>query len=168
MGLKRTPVAKVMDVLKFCPSTKGGTLWYPGPEASRKSRGEITRKFIWALYDVNEEVCTRNNPKKTPPIPQTTASIHSNARASSNLTGCGRIIFHIVGCKIRNAGNVVIVDSFVLIVRGPKTDSRSKSYGRLKILPRHLRGYPLVAWSGSIRKIPWRNHQKIYVGPLRC
>src|SRR5581483_858444 len=101
-------------------------------------------------------------------MPQTTAFIHSNARASSNLLGCGQIMFHIVGCKIRNAGNVVIVDSFVLIVRGPETDSRSKTYGRLKILPRHQRGYPLVAWSGSIREIQWRNHQKIYVGPLWC
>src|SRR5581483_7425811 len=99
-------------------------------------------------------------------MPQTTASTHSNARASSNLPGCRRILFHIVGCKIRNAGNVVIFDSFVLIVRGPETESRSKSYGRLKILPRHQRGYPLVAWSGSIRKNPWRNHQRIYVGPL--
>src|SRR5581483_988266 len=99
-------------------------------------------------------------------MPQTTASIHSNERASSNLPGCGRIMFHIVGCEIRNAGNVVIVDIYVLIVRRPETDSRSKSYGRLKFLPRHQRGYPLVAWSGSIRKIPWRNHQKIYVGPL--
>src|SRR5581483_8868368 len=99
-------------------------------------------------------------------MPQTTASIQSNARASSNLAGCGRIMFHIVGCKIRNAGNVVIVNSFVLIVRGPETDSRSKSYGPLKILPRHQRGYPLEDWSGIIRKIPWRNHQKIYVGPL--
>src|SRR5581483_4633932 len=123
-----------------------------GPEASGKSRGEITRKFTCALYDVNEYVCTRNKPKKARPMPQTTASIHSNARASSNLPGYGRIMFHIVGCKIRNAGNVVIVDSFVLIVRGPETDSRSKSYRRLKILPRHQRGYPLVAWSGSIRK----------------
>src|SRR5581483_10136283 len=110
--------------------------------------------------------CTRNNPKNAPPIPQTTASIHSNARGSSNLPGCGRIMFHIVGCKIRNAGNVVIVDSFVLIVRGPETDSRSKTYGHLKLLPMHQRGYPLVALSESIRKIPWRNHQKIYVGPL--
>src|SRR5581483_9627008 len=76
-----------------------------------------------------------------------TASIYSNARASSKLPGCGRIMFHIVGCKIRNARNVLIVDSFVLIVRGPETDSRSKSYGRLKYLPRHQRGYPLVAWS---------------------
>src|SRR5581483_11232881 len=99
-------------------------------------------------------------------MPQTTAFIHSNARASSNLSGGGRIMFHIVGCKIRNAGNLAIVDSFVLIVRGPETDSRSKSYGRLIILPRQQRGYPLVAWSGSIRKIQWRNHQKIYVGPL--
>src|SRR5581483_5972001 len=99
-------------------------------------------------------------------MPQTTASIHSNARASSNLPVCGQIMFHIVGCKIRNAGNVLIVDSFVLTVRGPETDSHSKSYGRLKILPRHQRGYPLVAWSGSIRKFPWRNDQKIYVGPL--
>src|SRR5581483_3435557 len=97
---------------------------------------------------------------------QTTASINSNARVSSNLPGCGRIMFRIVGCKIRNAGNVVIVDSLVFIVRGPKTDSRSKSYGRLKILPRHQRGYPLVAWSESIRKILLRNHKKIYVGPL--
>ena len=48
-------------------------------------------------------------------------------------------MFHIVGCKIRNAGNVVIVDSFVLIVRVPETDSRSKSYGRLKILPSYQR-----------------------------
>src|SRR5581483_2871189 len=78
-------------------------------------------------------------------MPQRTASIHSNACASSNLPGCVRIVFHIVGCKIRNAGNVVIVDCFVLIVRGPETDSRSKSYGRLKILPRHQRGYPLVS-----------------------
>src|SRR5581483_310664 len=62
--------------------------------------------------------------RKPPPMPQTTTSIHSNARASSNLPGCGRIMFHIVGCKIRNAGNVLIVDSFVLIVRGPETDSR--------------------------------------------
>src|SRR5581483_7580251 len=106
------------------------------------------QKFTWALYDVNVLVCTRNNPKKTPPMPQTTASIHSNARASSNLPGCGRIMFHIVGCKIRNVGNVVIVDIFVLIVPGPETDSRSKSYGRRKILPRHQKGYPLVAWSG--------------------
>src|SRR5581483_11473662 len=98
-------------------------------------------------------------------MPQTTASIHSNARASSNLPGCGRIKFHVVGSKIRNAENVVIVDSLVLIDRGLETDSRSKSYGRLKYLPRHQRGYPLVAWSGSIRKIPWRNHQKTYVGP---
>src|SRR5581483_9231292 len=99
-------------------------------------------------------------------MPQTTASIHSKASTSSNLPGYGRIMFHIVGCKIRNAGKVVIVDSFVLIVRGPETDSRSKSYGRLKNLPRHQKGYPLVAWSGSNRKILWRNHQKIYVGPL--
>src|SRR5581483_6105387 len=99
---------------------------------------------------------------------QTTTSIHSNARASSNLPGRGRIMFHIVGCKIRNAGNVLIVDRFVLVVRGPETDSRGKSYGRLKFLPRHQRGYPLEAWSVSIRKIPWRNHQKIYVGPLKC
>src|SRR5581483_6890393 len=113
-------------------------------------------------------VCTRNNPKKAPPMPQTTASIHSSARASSKLPGCGQIMFHIGGCKIRNAGNVLIVDSFVLVVRGPETDSRGKSYGRLKFLPRHQRGYHLVAWSGSIRKIPWRNHQKIYVGPLCC
>src|SRR5581483_3932866 len=63
--------------------------------------------------------------------------MYSNARASSNLPGCGRIMFHIVGCKIRNDRNVLIVDSFVLIVRGPETDSRSKSYGRLKFLPRH-------------------------------
>src|SRR5581483_7729063 len=97
---------------------------------------------------------------------QTTASMYSNARASSNLPGSGRIMFHPVGCKIRNARNVLIVDSFVLIVRGPETDSRSKSYGRLKFLPKHHRGYPLVARSGSIRKIPLRNHQKIYVGPL--
>src|SRR5581483_236441 len=99
-------------------------------------------------------------------MPQTTASMYSNAHASSNLPGCGQIMFHIVGCKIRNARNVLIVDSFVLIVRGPETDSRSKSYGRLKFLPRHQRGYPLVAWSRSIRNIPLRNHQKIYVGPL--
>src|SRR5581483_589217 len=99
-------------------------------------------------------------------MPQTTTSIHSNARVSSNLPGCGQIMFHIVGCKIRNARNVLIVDNFVLVVRGPKTDSRGKSYGRLKFLPGHQMGYPLVAWSGSIRKIPWRNHQKIYVGPL--
>ncbi|KAJ9541046.1 hypothetical protein OSB04_027552 [Centaurea solstitialis] len=39
-------------------------------------------------------------------------------------------MFHIVGCNIRNARNVVIVDSFVLIVRGPETDSRSKIYGQ--------------------------------------
>src|SRR5581483_11166034 len=82
-------------------------------------------------------------------MPQTTTSIHSNARASNNLPGCDRIMFHIVGCKIQNAGNVLIVDSFVLVVRGPETDSRGKSYGRLKILPRHQRGYPLVAWSGN-------------------
>src|SRR5581483_5617342 len=75
-------------------------------------------------------------------MPQTTASLHSNARASSNLPGCGRIMFHIVGCNIRNARNALIVDSFVLIVRGPETDSRSKSYERLKFLPRHQRGYP--------------------------
>src|SRR5581483_1395498 len=106
-----------------------------GPEASGKSRGEITRKFTWALYDVNEYVCTRNNPKKAPPMPQTTASIHSNARMSSNLPCCGRIMFHIVGCKIRNAGNVVIVDSFVLIVRGPETDSRTKVMDVLKFCP---------------------------------
>ncbi|KAJ9535996.1 hypothetical protein OSB04_un000838 [Centaurea solstitialis] len=31
---------------------------------------------------------------------------------------------------------------------------------------RHQSRYPLVAWSGSIRKILWRNHQKIYVGTL--
>src|SRR5581483_7925386 len=98
-------------------------------------------------------------------MPQRTASIHSNACASSNLPGCGRIMFHIVGCTMPTAGNVVIVDCFVLIVRGPETDSRSKSYGRLKMLPRHQRGYPLVAWSRSIRKIPLRNNQKIYVGP---
>src|SRR5581483_5892300 len=72
-------------------------------------------------------------------MPQTTASIHSNARASSNIPGCGRIMFHIVGCKIRNARNVLVVDNFVLIVRGPETDSRSESYGRLKFLPRHQR-----------------------------
>ena len=47
-------------------------------------------------------------------MPQTTASIHSNSRASSNLPGCGRIMFRIVGCKIRNAGNVLIVDIFIL------------------------------------------------------
>src|SRR5581483_4892603 len=99
-------------------------------------------------------------------MPQTTASMYSNARASSSLPGCGRIMFHIVGCKIRNARNVLIVDSFVLIVRRPDTDSRSKSYGRLKFLPRHQRGYPLVARYESIRKILLRNHKKIYVGPL--
>src|SRR5581483_9576466 len=75
-------------------------------------------------------------------MPQTTASIHSNVRASGNLPGCGRIMFHIVGCNIRNAGNVVIVDSLVLIVRGPETDSRSKSYGRLKILAQPPKGVP--------------------------
>src|SRR5581483_4791742 len=99
-------------------------------------------------------------------MPQTTASIYSNARASSNFPGCGRIMFHIVGCKIRNARNVLIVDSFVLVVRGPETDSRGKSYGRLKFLRRHHRGYPLVAWSESIWKILLQNHKKIYVGPL--
>src|SRR5581483_4535210 len=99
-------------------------------------------------------------------MPQRTTSIHSNARTSSNLPGCGRMMFHIVGCKIRNAGNVLIVDSFILAVRGPETDSHGKSYGRPKFLPRHQRGNPLVAWSGSIRKIPWRDHQKIYEGPL--
>src|SRR5581483_5759637 len=101
-------------------------------------------------------------------MPQTTASMYSNARASSNLPGCGRRMFHIVGCKIRNPRNVLIVDSFVLIVRGPETESRSKIYGRLKFLPRHQRGYPLVAWSESIRKILLRNHKKIYVGTLLC
>src|SRR5581483_3428104 len=99
-------------------------------------------------------------------MPQTTASIYSNARASNNLPGCGRIMFHIVGCKIRNDRNVIIVDSFVLIGRGPETDSRSKSYRSLKFLPRHQRGYPLVAWSESIRKILLRNHKKIYAVPL--
>src|SRR5581483_3938650 len=84
-------------------------------------------------------------------MPQTTASIHSNARASSNLPGCGRIMFHIVGCKIRNAGNVVIVDSFVLIVHGPETDSRSKSYGRLKILAQAPKGVP---FGRLVRKHP--------------
>src|SRR5581483_11136296 len=84
-------------------------------------------------------------------MPQTTASIHSNARALSNLPGCGRIMFHIVGCKIRNDGNVVIDDSFVLIVHGPETDSRSKSYGRLKILPRHQKGVP---FGSLVRKHP--------------
>src|SRR5581483_4616661 len=99
-------------------------------------------------------------------MPQTTTSIYSNARASSSLPGCGRIMFNIVGCKIRNVRKVLIVDSFVLIVRGPETDSRSKSYGRLKFLPRHQRGYPLVACSESIWKIMLQNHKKIYVGPL--
>src|SRR5581483_4921747 len=101
-------------------------------------------------------------------MPQTTASIYSNSRASSNLPGCGRIMFHIVGCRIRNDRNVLIVDSFVLIVRGPETDSGSKSYGRLNFLPRHQRGYPLVAWSENIQKILLRNHMTIYVGPLEC
>src|SRR5581483_7314971 len=98
-------------------------------------------------------------------MPQTTDSIHSNARAWSNLPGCGRIMFHIVGCKIRIAGNVVIVDSFVLIVRGPETDCRSKSFGSLKILPRHQRGYPLVAWSGGIRKNPVAKSPENLRGP---
>src|SRR5581483_6151397 len=99
-------------------------------------------------------------------MPQTTAFIHSNARATSNLPGCGRIMFHIVGCKIQNTGNVVIVDSFVLIVRGPETDSRSKSYGRLKILPRHQGGTlwkPGPETSGKsrgeiTRKFTWALH----------
>src|SRR5581483_4665153 len=80
-----------------------------------------------------------------------TASIYSNARASSNLPGCGRIMFHIVGGKIRNARNIFIADSFVLIVRGPETYSRSKSYGRLKFLPRHQRGVP---FGSLVRKHP--------------
>src|SRR5581483_702039 len=84
-------------------------------------------------------------------MPQTTASIHSNARASSNLPGCGRIMFHTVGCKIRNAGNVVIVDSFVLIICGPETDSRSKSYGRLKLFAHTPKGVP---FGSLVRKHP--------------
>src|SRR5581483_8812673 len=97
--------------------------------------------------------CSRIKLKKTLPCSK---RLHPciQTRASSNLPGCGRIMFHIVGCKIRNARNVLIVDSFVLIVRGPETDSLNKSYGRLKFFPRHKRGYPLVASSGSIRKHP--------------
>src|SRR5581483_2103998 len=158
--------SKSYGCLKVLPRHRRGYPLVAWSGSIRKIPWRNHQKFTWALYDVNEYVCTRNNPKKTPPMPRTTASIHSNARALSKLPGCVRIMFHIVGCKIRNAGNVVIVDSFVLIVRGAETDFRSKSYGRLKILPRHQRGYPLVAWSGSIRKIPWRNHQKVYVGPL--
>src|SRR5581483_11580550 len=72
--------------------------------------------------------------------------IHPFKRARvEQYTGLWPDKFHIVGCKIRNAGNVLIVDSFVLVVRGPETDSRGKSYGRPKFLPRHQRGYPLVA-----------------------
>src|SRR5581483_8775693 len=77
--------------------------------------------------------------------------MYSNARASSNLPGCGRIMFHIVGCKIRNARNVLIVDSFVLIVHGPETDSRTKSYGRLKFLPRPGPEYSVAKSSENLR-----------------
>src|SRR5581483_6841243 len=59
--------------------------------------------------------------------------------------------------QIRNAGNVLIVDSFVLVVRGLETDSRGKSYGRLKFLPRHQRvPEPSEKSRGEItRKFTW-------------
>src|SRR5581483_1956115 len=97
----------------------------------------MTRKFTWALYNVNEWVCTQIKLKKKP-CHALNDFIHLFKRARiEQFTGLCRIMFHIVGCKIRNARNVLIVDSFVLIVRGPETDSRSKSYGRLKFLRRH-------------------------------
>src|SRR5581483_10335273 len=154
-----------MDVLNFCPGTIGvpfGSLVRKHPEYSVAKSPEILRGPSIMLMSRFAPELNRKKPGHA-----LNDCIHLFKRARvEQLPGCRRIMFHIVGCKIRNARNVLIVDSFVFIVRGPETDSRSKSYGRLKFLPRHQRGYPLVAWSESIRKIPLRNLQKIYVDPL--
>src|SRR5581483_9303332 len=143
-----------MDVLKFCQAPKGvpfGNLVRKHPENPVAKSPENLRGPSMLLMSRCAPEITRRKPSHAP-----NDCIHPFKCARvEQFTGLWPDNVSYCWMQIRNAGNIVIVDSFVLIVRGPETDSRSKSYGRLKILPRHQRGYPLVAWSGSIRKIPW-------------
>ena len=66
MGLKRTPVEKVMDVLNFCPGTKGvpfGSLVQKHPEYSVAKSPELLRgPSIMLMSRFAPELNRKKNP----------------------------------------------------------------------------------------------------------